>query len=154
MSHISYLQIAAVMRRHNNHVDMRFPTQVHLAIEHYMKEPSPRRRGRSRSASASSGSSASPGSGRRSTGNRRDRRGRTGRRTGRAGRSASASASPKHTMSSVDDLYKALVASSKTQSSGFLGNDADALAVEDEVRAGRGPGPSTTRLYNAIREVF
>lgn len=57
-------------------------------------------------------------------------------------------------MSSVDDLYKALVASSKTQSRGFLGHDADALAVEDEVRAGRGPGPSTIGLYNTIREAF
>jgi hypothetical protein len=57
-------------------------------------------------------------------------------------------------MSSVDDLYKALVASSKTQSSGFLGNDELALRVEEEVRTDTRPGPYTRRLYDIIHEAF
>jgi hypothetical protein len=57
-------------------------------------------------------------------------------------------------MSSVKDLYKALVASSKTQSSGFLGNDELATRIEDEVRTGAGPGPGTRRLYDIIHEAF
>jgi len=149
MAHITFSQIAAAMRRDNNHVDMRFPTQVHLAIEHYMKEPSPRSRGRTASRSTGrAGRSASSSRSRSASSSRSP-----GRRSRRS-RSASASASPKHTMSSVEDLYKALVASSKTQSSGFLGHDTNAHGVEREVRAGAGPGDFTRQLFNTIRGVF
>jgi len=153
MAHITFSQIAAAMRRDNNHVDMRFPTQVHLAIEHYMKEPSPRSRGRTASRSTGrAGRSASSSRSRSASSSRSP--GRRSRRFRSASASASASASPKHTMSSVEDLYKALVASSKTQSSGFLGHDANAEGVEREVRAGAGPGRFTRQLYNTIHEAF
>lgn len=149
---MSYHHIAALMQsRYSNLTNMRFPTQVDLAVEHYLKSASARSSRSSRSSSSSGSSRSSSGSSR--SGRRRGRgtRGR-GRRT--RSRSASASASPKHTMSSADDLYKALLAASKTQSSGFLGEHEAALGVEQELREGNGPGPHTKRLYSVIHEAL
>jgi len=57
-------------------------------------------------------------------------------------------------MSSADDLYKALLAASKKQSSRFLGDHEAAHGIEQELREGKGPGPYTKRLYNVIREAL